>query len=123
MTGTLSEAIVRNRSAGGGILRGEQSGGEQPKHHQCNPAAAPVSDIHGHSPRQKISVQYFIRDNSLIALVQMRSNDVVFGYKNDKAWQDNIHTILAKDLKRNKGQMIWHAGSLHVYERHFSLIS
>lgn len=69
------------------------------------------------------AVQYFIRDNSLVALVQMRSNDVVYGYKNDHAWQDHVHTTLAKDLHRNKGKMIWHAGSLHVYERHFSLIS
>jgi thymidylate synthase len=30
------------------------------------------------------AVQYFIRDNELVSVVQMRSNDLVFGYKNDK---------------------------------------
>lgn len=74
MTGTLSEAIVRNRPAGGGILRGEQSGGEQPKHHQRNRAAAPVSDIHGHSPRQKIGVQYLIRDKQAIGEQRNKKN-------------------------------------------------
>lgn len=69
------------------------------------------------------AVQYFVRDGALTALVQMRSNDVVFGYKNDKAWQDHVHKKLAVDLDVPVGPMIWHAGSLHVYERHFELIS
>lgn len=67
-------------------------------------------------------VQYFVRDQKLCALVQMRSNDVLFGYKNDKAWQDHVHTMLANDLKCELGDMLWHAGSLHVYEKHFHLI-
>lgn len=68
------------------------------------------------------TVQYFIRDEKLVALVQMRSNDVLYGYKNDKAWQDYVHILLAKELSCDLGQMIWHVGSLHVYERHFDLI-
>jgi thymidylate synthase len=52
----------------------------------------------------------------------MRSNDVVFGFKNDKAWQDHVHQQLASDLGVEVGEMIWHAGSLHVYSRHFDLI-
>lgn len=68
------------------------------------------------------SVQYFIRNGQVIADVRMRSNDVVFGYKNDKAWQDYVHQQLAADLGLPVGPMIWHAGSLHVYERHWNLI-
>jgi len=69
------------------------------------------------------SVQYFIRDGKLIADVRMRSNDVVFGYKNDKAWQDYVHAQLASDLGVSVGSMIWHAGSLHVYEKHLNLVA
>lgn len=69
------------------------------------------------------SVQYFIRDGVLLADVRMRSNDVVFGFKNDKAWQDHVHKQLADDLGVPVGQMIWHAGSLHVYERHWNLVT
>lgn len=69
------------------------------------------------------SVQYFIRDERLIADVRMRSNDVVFGFKNDKHWQDHVHQRLASDLGVSVGPMIWHAGSLHVYERHWNLIT
>lgn len=68
------------------------------------------------------AVQYFIRDSKLIALVQMRSNDVLFGYKNDRAWQKYVQEILASDLGVEVGPLVWHAGSLHVYERHFDLI-
>lgn len=68
------------------------------------------------------AVQYFIRDGRLIADVRMRSNDVVFGYKNDKFWQDYVHKQLAEDLHVAVGPMIWHAGSLHVYEKHFDLV-
>lgn len=68
------------------------------------------------------AVQYFIRDSHLIADVRMRSNDVIYGYKNDKAWQDYVHKQLASDLGVQVGPMIWHAGSLHVYEKHLNLV-
>lgn len=69
------------------------------------------------------AVQYFIRNDELVADVRMRSNDVVFGYKNDRAWQQYVHVKLAGDLGLPIGPMIWHAGSLHVYERHWDLIT
>jgi thymidylate synthase len=68
------------------------------------------------------AVQYMIRDNKLNAVVQMRSNDVVFGYKNDYAWQKFVLDKLAADLEVTPGKIIWNAGSLHVYERHFKLV-
>ena len=74
------------------------------------------------------SVQYFIRDVKgskypvLHAHVRMRSNDLVFGYRNDLAWQKYVLEELASDLQVNTGDIIWTAGSLHVYERHFGLV-
>lgn len=68
------------------------------------------------------AVQYMIRDGKLNAVVQMRSNDVVFGYKNDYAWQKFVLDKLAADLEVTPGRIIWNAGSLHVYERHFKLV-
>ena len=80
------------------------------------------------------SVTYYIRDNILHAVVQMRSNDVVFGYKNDYAWQFEIMNRLVKDWndckfeeydtgdKISLGSMIWQVQNLHVYERHFDLV-
>jgi thymidylate synthase len=52
----------------------------------------------------------------------MRSNDVVFGYKNDYAWQQYVLKTLASDLGIEPGAIQWQVQNLHVYERHFNLV-
>lgn len=68
------------------------------------------------------TVQYLVRNGELYAIVSMRSNDVVYGYKNDYAWQAYVQQSLAADLGVEVGPIIWNVGSLHVYERHFGLV-
>lgn len=68
------------------------------------------------------AVTYYIRNDELQCVVQMRSNDVVFGYKNDYAWQLYVLETLAKDLDVKPGFMVWQVQNLHVYERHFDLV-
>jgi thymidylate synthase len=68
------------------------------------------------------AVQYMIRDDKLQVVVQMRSNDVVYGYRNDWAWQRYVQNMLATDLDVGLGDIFWQVGSLHVYERHFDLV-
>lgn len=68
------------------------------------------------------AVSYYIRQGQLSAVVQMRSNDVVYGYKNDRAWQLHVLLQLAKDLKVKPGQIHWQVQNLHVYERHWPLV-
>jgi thymidylate synthase len=69
------------------------------------------------------AVQYMIRDGQLVAVVQMRSNDVVFGYRNDYAWQKYVADMLTRDLGLDvEPKIIWQVGNLHVYERHFDKV-
>lgn len=68
------------------------------------------------------ATQYFIRDAKLISIVYMRSNDAIFGYKNDRAWQKHVSVKLADDLGVEVGELIWNAGSLHVYDSQFYLM-
>jgi thymidylate synthase len=68
------------------------------------------------------SVTYYIRNNELQSVVQMRSNDVVYGYKNDYAWQRYVMNTLANELNIEPGYMMWQVQNLHVYERHFDLV-
>ena len=77
------------------------------------------------------AVTYYIRDGKLHCVVQMRSNDVVFGYKNDYAWQLYVLEQMVKDYndcanqgapELKVGDMIWQVQNLHVYERHFHLV-
>lgn len=68
------------------------------------------------------SVTYYIRDDQLHAVVQMRSNDVIFGYRNDYAWQEYVLEELAIELDIECGDIHWQVQNLHVYERHFDLV-
>ena len=73
------------------------------------------------------AVTYYIRDDALHCVVQMRSNDVIFGYRNDHAWQEHVLDMLRDDLyyqghNLEKGNIHWQVQNLHVYERHFHLV-
>ena len=78
------------------------------------------------------AVTYYIRDGILHAVVQMRSNDVIYGYKNDYAWQQYVLEKLCWDYNNmdryvegrviEPGYIIWQVQNLHVYERHFHLV-
>ncbi len=67
-------------------------------------------------------VQYMIRDGYLNAIVNMRSNDCILGYKNDFAWQKHVLNKLANELNAPIGKIHWNAGSFHVYSRHYFLV-
>jgi len=75
------------------------------------------------------AVTYYIREDMLHAVVQMRSNDAVFGYKNDYAWQQFMmekvcdlynQTHMFEEI--HPGILHWQVQNLHVYERHFHLV-
>ncbi len=66
--------------------------------------------------------QFFIRNNKLVMHVLMRSNDSIYGTKNDFPWFKYVQSSLAKDLGIEVGEYIHTASSLHVYERHFNLL-
>lgn len=73
------------------------------------------------------TVQALIRNNKLDLVVNMRSNDAVYGYKNDLAWQKNVQKLLVQELKQTyesleEGTIYWQTGSFHVYQHHFYLL-
>jgi len=70
---------------------------------------------------------FYIRNNRLHMVSQMRSNDVIFGYKNDYAWAQHLMDRAVSDLHQagyelTKGDLTWQVMNLHVYERHFNLV-
>ena len=68
------------------------------------------------------AVTYYRRGTALYCVVQMRSNDAVFGYINDYAWQVKVLNRLAIDLDLEAGHITWQVQNLHVYPRHLHLI-
>lgn len=70
---------------------------------------------------------FYIRDGILSMVSQMRSNDVVFGYKNDYAWAQylmdlGVESLSGFGVEVEKGMLTWQVMNLHVYERHFDLV-
>lgn len=81
------------------------------------------------------AVNYELRDQmingsplrTLNAVVQMRSNDAVYGYRNDWAWQ--LHALkTVRDRLGERGfycalgDLYWQVASLHIYKRHWHLL-
>lgn len=72
--------------------------------------------------------QFLYRDNKLHLFVSMRSNDAVFGYRNDLAWAKYLLNKMVEELSKSKnipiamGNIYWHAVSFHIYEQHFKYI-
>jgi thymidylate synthase len=74
------------------------------------------------------TVQLLYRGDQLHYMVNMRSNDAIFGYKGDRSWHTAVHDWACVDLSDRfgrevkKGHLIWNAASLHIYPRHRGLI-
>jgi len=76
------------------------------------------------------AVQYLIRDGKMHASVSMRSNDLVYGYKNDRAWAyhvlndliDDYNSLVLESDRVELGNIYWNVGSLHIYSKHYHLI-
>ena len=79
------------------------------------------------------STQHFLNEirsdvYQLDYTVFMRSNDAIFGYTSDFLWHKYVQSLMVDLLNKEglnviKGDIIWNAGSLHVYERHFRYLT
>jgi len=68
------------------------------------------------------AVAYSVKEGKLNVVVQMRSNDAVYGFKNDYAWQKYVQELVCKELNYLPGVIYWQAASLHIYPRHFKIL-
>jgi thymidylate synthase len=91
------------------------------------------SMVHDYSSRGKndyictYAYQFFLRDDRLEMMVYMRSMDFIYGYPNDLAWAQHVMERMLAGLNKPKkryemGNIVWHSGSGHIYERHFYLL-
>jgi len=74
------------------------------------------------------NTQQFVRENKLIYIVNMRSNDIIYGTFNDLAWHCFVYLKMYNKLKEKYntleiGEIIWEANSLHCYEKDFNMIT
>lgn len=68
-----------------------------------------------------LSIQYFIRNNKLHCIVNMRSSDVIRGISYDVPSFTFFQERLARELKVDVGKYMHISNSLHIYEKDFDL--
>lgn len=71
--------------------------------------------------------QFINNNNELIYIVNMRSNDAIFGLQNDYCWHRYVYFKMLDELKTvypdlTVGKIHWNVGSMHVYDRHFDML-
>lgn len=90
-------------------------------HNEC------ADDVHAHYDMTcTIYTQHFIRNDVLIYIVSMRSNDAWHGLRNDLEWHKYVYNMMYTALKDKypvkPGSIHWNAGSLHLYDRDLSKV-
>ena len=73
-----------------------------------------------------LTLHWFIRENRLCLIVNMRSNDVILGFTNDVFQFTMLQEALMVNLKDTYpdielGCYFHNAGSMHIYDRHFEM--
>ncbi len=68
-----------------------------------------------------LSLQFFIRDNKLHLIVQMRSNDLILGTSLDVPAFTFMQELMALELGIDVGVYYHTSNSMHIYERHFDM--
>lgn len=74
------------------------------------------------------AINFTIEDCKLNMTVMMRSNDVIFGFTNDAFCFTQLYILVFKILEHKyswllKGTYTHFTNSMHVYDRHFKMIS
>lgn len=67
------------------------------------------------------TVQFLIRNGKLDAIVNMRSNDIIWGLPYDIYLFTMLQELLSLELGVALGKYYHNVGSMHIYEKHFNL--
>ena len=70
-----------------------------------------------------LGLGFTILDGKLNMNVQMRSNDLWFGFCNDQYAFSKLQKVVADELKIRVGTYYHFAANLHLYERHYDSLS
>lgn len=66
---------------------------------------------------------YIDKDNKLSMQVMMRSNDLVYGFCNDQYCFSKLQQYVANELNLEIGTYFHFACNMHIYERHYNIVS
>jgi len=69
-----------------------------------------------------LTCQVMVRDDKLIWITNMRSNDIYYGFRNDIYCFTEIQKRLAVELNLEAGLYYHNAASLHLYEKEYEKV-
>ena len=69
-----------------------------------------------------LTLQFFIRDEKLHMVTNMRSSDLILGIAYDIPAFTIFQELLAKELNVDLGEYTHISNSLHIYEHHFKMV-
>ena len=69
-----------------------------------------------------LTLQFFVRDEKLHMVVNMRSSDLILGIAYDIPAFTMMQELLATQLGVGLGEYMHTSNSLHIYERHFEMV-
>lgn len=125
------DKVTVNGAYGARIFGGKLSQWEQVKSILLRDPDSRQAVISIHQPRDLFSssldipctcvLQYFIRNGQLNGITYMRSNDIYLGMPYDIFSFTMLQEMLAVELNVELGSYTHMVGSLHIYEKHFSV--
>jgi thymidylate synthase len=83
-----------------------------------------IEDI-GYSGKDTVctlTIQFIYRNNKMDMLVNMRSNDLIWGFCNDAYSFTMLHKLISSGLNVEQGEYYHYVASMHIYERHYHLL-
>jgi thymidylate synthase len=79
--------------------------------------------LHAKDTPCTLTISFFIVDNYLEMSVNMRSNDLVYGFCNDQYCFSELQKLVAQRLNIKVGGYYHFVVNMHIYERHYSMNS
>jgi thymidylate synthase len=70
-----------------------------------------------------VVLNFYIDNNNLNLTVFARSIDLVYGLCNDFYTFSNLLELISTEINIKQGSMHWFITNLHIYEKHFKLLS
>lgn len=69
------------------------------------------------------TIQFLIRDNKLNCFVNMRSNDIIWGFCNDQFAFTSLQKYVAFIIGIDVGKYYHYTSNMHIYARHFKFLN
>jgi thymidylate synthase len=83
----------------------------------------PLTNDYAALPSCHYSFQFYISNNKLSCMFNMRSNDIFLGLPYNIASYALLTHIIARECNLDVGELIYSGGDVHIYKNHFDAVN